>query len=405
MKKILFFLCPLPFTFLANSQPADCTFKQPAITINFGSGNIAEINSAEPYYYSRVFSSCPTDGHYAYTSYTNDCFRGDWLTLEEDHTLNDASGNMMLVNAARNSGTFLTKTISGLKSSTTYEFAVWMMNVCRISDKCPFPLLPRIDIKLETTEGKTVAQFQTGELARGTAPKWVRYSAVFTIPPSQTTLNLTMIDNAPGGCGNDFALDDITFRECVKQKAIVTTSPKKPPAVKRQPVVPKPVVKREEPKVVTRQPEIGKITTPEKNVTARATPAPVETKNPPVYTSPRPPVLTLRANPTVQTIEAEAGEISVQVYDNGEIDGDTVSIYHNSALVVSHTKLDQKPISFRINVNKSTPHHELIMVAHNLGSIPPNTSVMVVTAGTKRYEVFISSTEKKNAKVVIELKE
>jgi len=56
-------------------------------------------------------------------------------------------------------------------------------------------------------------------------------------------------------------------------------------------------------------------------------------------------------------------------------------------------------------VNRDQPHHELVMVADNLGSIPPNTSLMIVTAGAKRYEVFISSTKQKNAKVVLDLKE
>ncbi len=51
------------------------------------------------------------------------------------------------------------------------------------------------------------------------------------------------------------------------------------------------------------------------------------------------------------------------------------------------------------------PHHELIMVANNLGSIPPNTSLMIITANNKRSEVFISSTEQKNAKMLIDLKE
>jgi hypothetical protein len=45
------------------------------------------------------------------------------------------------------------------------------------------------------------------------------------------------------------------------------------------------------------------------------------------------------------------------------------------------------------------------MVAENLGSIPPNTSLMVITTRNKRYEVFISSTEQKNAKVILDLKE
>ena len=58
-----------------------------------------------------------------------------------------------------------------------------------------------------------------------------------------------------------------------------------------------------------------------------------------------------------------------------------------------------------ITVDAAHPHHELIMVAENLGAIPTNTSLIIVTAGTNRYEVFISSTEQKNAKVVIDLKE
>jgi hypothetical protein len=58
-----------------------------------------------------------------------------------------------------------------------------------------------------------------------------------------------------------------------------------------------------------------------------------------------------------------------------------------------------------ITVDEAHPHHELIMVAENLGSIPPNTSLMIITAGTKRYQVFISSNEQKNAKVIFDLKE
>ena len=89
---------------------------------------------------------------------------------------------------------------------------------------------------------------------------------------------------------------------------------------------------------------------------------------------------------------------------NGEIDGDTVSIYHNNTLIKSRMRLSQKPISLTIKIDASQPHHEMIMVAENLGSIPPNTSVMIITTVSNRYQVFISSTEQKNAKVVFELK-
>jgi len=67
-------------------------------------------------------------------------------------------------------------------------------------------------------------------------------------------------------------------------------------------------------------------------------------------------------------------------------------------------RLSQKPISINIGINPSQPHHEIIMVAENLGSIPPNTSVMIITTASNRYEVFISSSEQKNAKVVFDLK-
>ena len=50
-------------------------------------------------------------------------------------------------------------------------------------------------------------------------------------------------------------------------------------------------------------------------------------------------------------------------------------------------------------MDEDNAEHELVMVAENLGEIPPNTSLMVVTAGDQRFEVRITSTEQKNAMV------
>ena len=118
---------------------------------------------------------------------------------------------------------------------------------------------------------------------------------------------------------------------------------------------------------------------------------------------PRP--IASRANPVIKQIETAASELLIELYDNGQIDGDTVSIYHNNQLLVSRAGLSDKPLKIKITVDAQQPHHELIMVAENLGSIPPNTSLMIVTAKDKRYEIFISSSEQKNAKIVIDLKE
>jgi hypothetical protein len=401
LKKLAFLLLLIVFSFLLKAQNAACNLKPPSLTIHFGAGNVTDVNNASLSNYDRTSGSCPRDGYYTYTSFTEDCFRGDWHTIVEDHTPGDNAGNMLVVNSSYSPGTFLTTTINSLKSGATYEFGVWLMNVCRISDKCPYPLLPNITIRIQTLAGKTVAQFNTGDVARLATPYWTQYKALFTAPLAATTLILTMINNAPGGCGNDFALDDITFRECVPPPPIVKATAKTP-VVKKSPVVRKPAPKKVIPPIVKTQQPVRQIERPQKEVIVQT--LPVQKQTLPVFPPP-PPVLTTRTNPLIKQIDTEAGQVRLDLYDNGEIDGDTVSIYHNNKLVVSKARISQKPITFYISIDAAQPHHELIMVAENLGSIPPNTSLMIVTAGTKRYEVYISSSEQKNAKVILNLRQ
>ena len=119
---------------------------------------------------------------------------------------------------------------------------------------------------------------------------------------------------------------------------------------------------------------------------------------------PVPELLRTRENPLIKHIDVPAGEMIIELYDNGQIDGDTVSVYHNNELIVSRAALTAKPVTIRMKVDRTQPHHEIVMVADNLGSIPPNTSLMIITINNQRYEVFISSSEQKNAKVAIDLK-
>nr|MBA2762715.1 hypothetical protein [Segetibacter sp.] len=104
----------------------------------------------------------------------------------------------------------------------------------------------------------------------------------------------------------------------------------------------------------------------------------------------------------VKTITTSAKEIKIDLYDNGEIDGDTISVYDNNKLIISKKGLTDKAITFTIKSDENVSTHEFVMVAENLGSIPPNTALMVITAGAKRYELFVTSTEQKNAVVVVE---
>ncbi len=399
MKKFDLLFIILLINFVSKAQPGNCTFKPSQFTVHFGSGNVRDPNSAPHSNYERVSHSCPNDGHYSFVSYTSECFGGNWHTLSSDHTAGDIDGNMLLVNAAHHGGVFLTIPVTGLKSNTLYELGVWMVNVCKPSQKCPSLLLPSLQIRLETPEGRIVANIVTRDLPRVQEPQWGQQLAYFTTPASTSTLRLVMYDNTPGGCGNDFALDDITFRECVQPQPEPVVTQKTPPTPK-QVSVSKPVTKK-----VTASPQ-QKVLEPPAIIPQPDTvlKTMVVVNQPPVIVIPPPLVLKTRENALVREIETEAGEIKINCYDNGEIDGDTISIYHNNQLIKSHMRLSQKPITFTIEVNASQPHHELIMVAENLGSIPPNTSVMIINTPGKRYEVFISSSKQKNAKVVFDLK-
>jgi hypothetical protein len=125
----------------------------------------------------------------------------------------------------------------------------------------------------------------------------------------------------------------------------------------------------------------------------------------PINTTAMPEALLKRKNELIKTIDTDEGEILIELYDNGIIDGDTVSIFHNNKEIVTRAALSASPIRIIVDVNKADPIHEFIMVAENLGSIPPNTSLMVITHHNKREEVFISSSEQQNAKIIIRKKD
>jgi hypothetical protein len=113
-----------------------------------------------------------------------------------------------------------------------------------------------------------------------------------------------------------------------------------------------------------------------------------------------PPVLKNRENEVVKTFKVNTREITVSLYDNGTIDHDTVSVYLNKKQVVFKQMLSLSPINLTIQLDDDNDYQELVMVAENLGEIPPNTSLMVVKAGNQQFEVRITSTEQKNAVVI-----
>ncbi len=377
----------------------------PALLLDFGTSKQSTIlNAGELPNYRKTGSFCPDDGYYAITNYTRNCFEGRWHTLLQDHTEGDMDGNMMVVNASESPGSFFLYDLEKLEENSTYEISLWLVNICLSATGCT-PTPPNILIRVERENGTLIQNMQTGNIVATPAPRWRYFKGRFTLPSGVNRVRIRIDNVSSGGCGNDFALDDVMVLavNIPENKPGPAEVKKELPSEKSKPVLQK--------RPVPVSTEVPPSTAAEKTRIQPPAPVPFERERDPdigikkELPVPVPEPLLLRANPLVKRIEVPVSEIIVELYDNGEVDGDTISVFHNNRTVIAQALLSAKPLRFTIKINQQEPHHEIVMVAHNLGSIPPNTSLMIITAGSKRYTVSISSNEQKNAKVVFDLKE
>ncbi len=113
-----------------------------------------------------------------------------------------------------------------------------------------------------------------------------------------------------------------------------------------------------------------------------------------------------RNNDLIREISVDHDSISVTLYDNGDIDGDSITLIYNDKILTTHQRLTDKPLTFIIRIEKgNNSRNELVMYAENLGSIPPNTALMIIMDGNKRYELNVNSTKKSNGAVSFKLRE
>jgi hypothetical protein len=101
----------------------------------------------------------------------------------------------------------------------------------------------------------------------------------------------------------------------------------------------------------------------------------------------------------VPEVAVDTGRLRLDFYDNNQIDGDSITVKVNGKVILSHQKLTAKPITAYVAIDLQNTFQEVEMIAENLGSIPPNTALLIVTAGERRYQLFLSSTETKSARV------
>lgn len=210
----IFFICLVSYS-ASRGQVCTGSLGDPVVNVTFGNGSNpgSPLNAASTSY-NFTNGDCPNDGNYTVINNTQACFGSSWFTVAEDHTPNDANGYMMLVNASFTPGDFYVDTVMDLCSNTKYEFAAWIVNVLNPSACSGSPINPKLVFSIETITGTILGTYSTGDIISPATPQWKQYGLFFTTPLNTSTVVIRLSNTAPGGCGNDLALDDITFRPC-----------------------------------------------------------------------------------------------------------------------------------------------------------------------------------------------
>jgi PKD repeat protein len=126
----------------------------------------------------------------------------------------------------------------------------------------------------------------------------------------------------------------------------------------------------------------------------------------PVLVSPKQPGIQLekRDKDIMQIIPVENDSVSISLYDNGIVDGDSITLIYNSEVILTHQLLSSKPLKLSLYIDPQKTSNELVMYAENLGSIPPNTALMIIDDANNRYQVNVSSSRSSNGAVSFTIK-
>ncbi len=174
---------------------------------DFGAGpaNILQGNPNLAPGYSYTTSPPPSDGFYTITNNTTPwmSFATNWVDIMDNGP--GANGYMMVVNASYQPGLFFEKTVS-VCENTLYELSIDIISLNNGLGQ-PNPIHPDVAFEID---GNIVCG--TGEVPHDQL--WHTHRFSFTTAPGVTSVKLSLSNNAPGGNGNDLAIDNIAFRAC-----------------------------------------------------------------------------------------------------------------------------------------------------------------------------------------------
>lgn len=317
-------------------------------------------------------------------------FNGQWKG-EFDETSRSQDENYGYVLELSTEGT----RVFGYSYSYFKEFGNSYYTICRLTGTLNPETKEIVVTEIERTKYNTpptfINCFQTHRLRYEKGPDNTEFLKGTWVPaPNQgsgcgsgvTILSRRIVTRAP--LGVDRRRENVVGMTPTKpapRKPVAAAPKKTPPAIaKAEP--------KEEPKTVVEFPKIEnkKIAEPTKPVESR-------------LVKPHPKLQNRRSD-VVKTINIESPEFRLDFYDNGEIDGDSISVFFNGKIVLSNQMLTDKPISLTLSLDPLIKENVVTMYAENLGSIPPNTAVMIVTDGKRRYEVRMESDLKKSGSVI-----
>ncbi|MBC9933545.1 PKD domain-containing protein, partial [Chitinophaga qingshengii] len=164
-----------------------------------------------------------------YVEYWNTQAKPEWV-FAYDHTGGVSypqRGGMLVANSSIKKKAFYQRTINNLCPGSVYNFSAWFMNVngievfnktcARASDTPPdgYHYAGVTFILTDPVTNTELKRFNTNDVSMNLAyPEWQQYGGSFKIPAGKTSVKLTILNNNPGGCGNDIAIDDIQFTYC-----------------------------------------------------------------------------------------------------------------------------------------------------------------------------------------------
>jgi hypothetical protein len=216
----------------------------------------------------------------------------------------------------------------------------------------------------------------------------------------------------------------------VKEKQVKANDTKPAENVKTETASAQPIIKQEEAKAVVKE-------QPVKQATVKTQETAVAKNNPPAIqkpatvkvdsiANPAPTVITKNTNPepakiksavnaaldivnrtieTIQSVNYSSDSLVLTLYDNGEVDGDTVSVLMNGEVIMPRVGLTTNAVRKTIYTKDLPDSIQIVMYAETLGSLPPNTGLLIVYDGRDRYEIRFSGDLKKNAAIVFRRKE